>query len=163
MHCTLDFLFSHIICVTRYGSMARLCCDFCFTSRNIMSVFYVHRLIHSGLFSSHKSYFCCLLFFWHVTFSYLIIFTRHLIRNVFLRTTPNRYSFCFGKCFVAKILGEDTSKVTTPEVSCLASFLFFKWVFGSHCGKGGGSLVVVGGNITLLQKNKGRLLIYLRL
>jgi hypothetical protein len=27
--------------------------------------------------------------------------------------------------------------------------MFFKWVFGSHHGKGGRSLVVVGGNITL--------------
>ena len=32
-------------------------------------------------------------------------------------------------------------------------FFVFQWVFGSHRGKGGGLLVVVGGNITLLQNN----------
>jgi hypothetical protein len=47
-----------------------------------------------------KVTFCCVLF----TFSYLIFLIRHLICNVFLRTTPNRYSFFLGKCFVAKIL-----------------------------------------------------------
>ena len=80
---TLDFLFSHI-CVTRYGNTSRLIFKFCFTSRNIMLFLYVRRLIHSSLFSSHKSHFCFLLFQ-----------TRHFfIFNILLHVTFYVMCFC---------------------------------------------------------------------
>ena len=79
----IRFLFSHI-CVTRYGNTSRLIFKFCFTSQNIMLVLYVRRLIHSSLFSSHKSHFCFLLFQ-----------TRHFfIFNILLHVTFYVMCFC---------------------------------------------------------------------
>ena len=99
-HSTLDFLFSHI-CVTRYGNTSRLIFKFCFTSRNIMLFLYVRRLIHSSLFSSHKSHFCFLLFQ-----------TRHFfIFNILLHVTST-----FGKlkCRVWRVFCFSMSVRLTP-------------------------------------------------
>jgi len=61
-HCTVDYLFSHIFCATRYITTSLVIFNFCCTSRNIILVFDVHRLTHYGFLCSHKSHFCCLLF-----------------------------------------------------------------------------------------------------
>ena len=101
-----------------------------------MLVLYVRRLIHSSLFSSHKSHFCFLLFQ-----------TRHFfIFNILLHVT------FYVMCFCA-LPPADIHFVLASWSVVFGEFFVFQWVFGSHHGKGGGLLVVVGGNITLLQKN----------